>query len=596
MIAGDKQEGFAALWLALAACMVQRMDILHERLLHATCSCPEAAPALRSDGLAASTVPAAAAAAEKAWEPHGSRVSPNIMLEEQATDELNASTEALLRIFNLDEELRSMGRPGIPCIGQLAKQSFSKMLTYAQRPGERSRFLTMMQKAAAAREQAYAETSAQQSEQHNSSDSGLQRPAAPYRGGAAQDETLSLVAAAQQLLKGNELWEDPQVAHSLQAAVDSLLLGPARDLGLLFTVNEAAISAPSSQKLQGSIIRGSPAEENGSRHDRATLGMQETGQMGTGMPTRCGENMFTVKRMQSEAQSASTPQRAADSLQLNEGAAAAAAAAEVFVLLNRMPLQWPALHEPSARHLLGLSVRFHKLVLRALEAARTHLEASRASAGTGTEPVAAMRTFVSAAMALSGSTLSFIARLAASGSKGLADDLACVSADSGLNWPYLAADTAERESPVPLPRTPSGLQPVQAQDQDAELIFQAAAAIMYHGSRRAFTSQCSPTADKKDAGKSAVQALEAWKAGMRHSQQPGRPAWQLGRPAWQLGSSPPQQLEVVCAALRSAAALAMPFASAPAKRSSTDTSAGAHIISFFAGASQVCPHLISCST
>ena len=34
----------------------------------------------------------------------------------------------------------------------------------------------------------------------------------------------------------------------------------------------------------------------------------------------------------------------------------------MFELLNRMPLQWPALHEPAARHLLSLSLRFHKLV------------------------------------------------------------------------------------------------------------------------------------------------------------------------------------------------------------------------------------------
>ena len=241
---GGEWESSAALWQALAACMVQRMDILHERLLHMTCSCPEAAPALRSDGLAASTEPAAAAAAKKAGEAQANRVSADIMLKEQATDELNALTGALLGILNLDEELRSAGGPGIPCIGQLAKQSFSKMLIYAQQPGERLCFLTMLQKAAAAREQAYAEILAQQTKQRNSSGTGLQRPAAASQAGAAQDETLSLAAAAQQLLKGSELWQEPQVAQSLQAAVDTLLHGPARDLGLLFTADEAAISAP----------------------------------------------------------------------------------------------------------------------------------------------------------------------------------------------------------------------------------------------------------------------------------------------------------------------------------------------------------------
>ena len=582
--AGSEQEGFAALWQALAACTVQRMDILHERLLHVMCSCHEAAPALRSDGLAASTVPAAAPAAKIAMKAQASRVDSDLMLKEHATDELDALTGALLRIFNLDEELRLTGGPGIPCIGQLAKQSFSKLLTYAQQPGERLCFLTMLQKAATAKEQACAEVSAQVSEQQNSSGASLQRSAATCQTGAAQDETLSLAAAAQQLLKGNELWEDAQVAHSLQAAVDSLLLGPARDLGLLFTVNEAAISGPSSEKLQGSTIRHSPEEETGNRHDRVTHVMQETGQMGTGMRTR-GKDMITNQRMRSEPQSAPSPQqaqRAADSLKLDEGTAAAAAAAEVFALLNRMPLQWPALHEPSARHLLGLSLGFHKLVLRTLDAASTHSEASRAAAGTGSKPEPAMQTFASSARVLSGSVLSFIARLAASGSKGLADDLACISADSGLGWPYLAADTAARELPVPLPGTPSGPQAAQAHNRDAELIFQAAAAIMCHDSRHAFTSQCSPTSDKKVAGKSAVQALEAWAAGMRHS--------------LQLGSSRPQQLEVVCAALRSAAAGATPSTSTPAQRSSTDASAGAHMIPFFAGASQVCPDLISCST
>ena len=570
MTAGSEQEGFAALWQALAACTVQRMDILHERLLHVTCSCREAAPAPRSDSLAASTESAAAAAAKKAAKAQASRVDADVMLKEQATDELNALTGALLRILNLAEELRSMGRPGIPCIGQLAKQSFIKMLTYAQRPGERLRFLMMMQKAAAATEQACAETSAQQSKQIASFATGLQRPAAPCRAGAAQDESLSLAAAAQQMLKGNELWEDPQAAHSLQAAVDSLLLGPARDLDLLFTVDEAAISVPSSQKLQGGIIRRSPAEENGNRHNIATHS-----KLGTGIDTSA-KDMTANKRMQNKARSASDAQqaqRAADSLKLDKGTAGIAAAAEVFALLNRMPLQWPALHVPAAQHLLGLSLGFHKLVLSTLEAASTQLEASRAAVGTGTKPVPAMQTFVSSAMALSGSILSFIARLAASGNKGLADDLACVSADSGLDWPYLAANAAARRLPVPLPGTALGLQPVQAQDQDVELISQAAAAVMYHSSRHALISQCSPASAGRVTGSSAVHALEAWAAGMRQSLQPGRPAWQLG-------SSRAQQLEVVCAALRSASAVAMPSTSAPAQRSSTDTSAGVYTIPF----------------
>ena len=580
---GGEWESSAALWQALAACMVQRMDILHERLLHMTCSCPEAAPALCSDSLAASTEPAAAAAAKKAGEAQANRVSADIMLKEQATDELNALTGALLGIFNLDEELRSAGGPGIPCIGQLAKQSFSKMLIYAQQPGERLCFLTMLQKAAAAREQAYAEILAQQTKQRNSSGTGLQRPAAASQAGAAQHETLSLAAAAQQLLKGSELWQEPQVAQSLQAAVDTLLHGPARDLGLLFTADEAAISA---QKLQESITRRSPAKENGNKHDRAAYGMQETGHMSTGMRASA-KNLIANKCMQSDARSACGPQQAqcaADSLKLDEGTMAAAAAAEVFVLLNRMPLQWPALHEPAARHLLGLSLGFHKLVLRALEAARTQSEASRAAAGTGSEPTPAMQTFASSATALLGSILSFIAQLAASGSKGLADDLACVSADSGLDWPYLAADAAAREFPVALPGTPPGPQAVQAQGPDAELVSQAAAAIMYHSSRHALISHCSPAERATDDG--AVQALEAWKEGARHSLQPGRPAWQLG-------SSQPQQLEVVCGALRSAAALAMPSTSAPAHGSSKDASAGAPATPLVAVAYYTS---ISCST
>ena len=583
--AGSEQEGFAALAQALAACTVQRMDILHERLLHMTCSCREAKPAPRSDSLAASTESVAAAAAETAAKAQASRVDTDVMLREQATDELDALTGALLRILNLAEELRSMGRPGIPCIGQLAKQSFIKMLTYAQRPGERLRFLIMMQKAAAAREQACAVTSAQQGKQTASFATGLQRPAAPCRAGAAQDESLSLAAAAQQMLKGNELWEDSQAAHSLQAAVNSLLLGPARDMDLLFTVDEAAISVPSSQKLQASIIRRFPAEENGNRHDIATHS-----KLGTGGDTSA-KDMTANKRMQNQARSASDAQqaqRAADSLKLDRGAAGAAAASEVFALLNRMPLQWPALHVPAARHLLGLSLGFHKLVLRALEAARTQSEASRAAAGTGSEPAPAMPTFVSSATALSGSVLSFIARLAASGGKGLADDLACVSADSGLDWPYFAADAAARELPVPLPGTAPGPQPVQAQDRDVALISQAAAAVMYHSSRHALISQCSPTSEEKATRNGTVQALEAWAAGMRQSLQPGRPAWQLG-------SSRPQQLEVVCAALRSAAALAMPPTSTPAQRSSADTAAGAHTNSFgchcFTGMSPLQTHL-----
>ena len=195
-----------------------------------------------------------------------------------------------------------------------------------------------------------------------------------------------------------------------------------------------------------------------------------------------------------------------------------------------------------------------------------------------------MQTVASSATALVGSILSFIAQLAASGSKGLADDLACVSADSGLDWPYLAADAAAREFPVALPGTPPGPQAVQAQDPDAELVSQAAAAIMYHSSRHALISHCSPAERATDNG--AVQALEAWKEGARHSLQPGRPAWQLG-------SSQPQQLEVVCGALRSAAALAMPSTSAPAHGSSTDASAGAPATPLVAVAYYTS---ISCST
>ena len=565
----------AALWQAIAACTVQRMDVLHERLLHMTYSCPAAASALPRDSLAASTEPAAAATAKDPKKAQVSRVSTDMLLKKVVTDELTALTGALRKIFSLDEELRSTGAPGIACIGQLAKQSFSKMLRYAQRPGERRRLLlTMMQTAAAGRAQAWAqvcaEPSARQSQQHTSlAGTGSHRPAEPCRAGAAGDETLSLAAAAQQLLKGKELWEDPHAAFSLQTAVELSLIQPARDLRLLFTADEAAISASFPLAPQGSVIRHSPAKQNGSRHDDAIQSRPEIGHVGAGLQSST-KDMLASKRKQSGAQSASGPQqaqRAADSLKLVEGMAGAAVATEIFQLLNRMPLQWPTLHEPSARHLLTLSLRFHKLVSRTLEAASTPSEASRAAAGTGCEPVPAMQMFVSSATALSGSILSFIARLAASGSKGLADDLAGASADSGLHWPYLAVNAAKKAIPMPLPGIALRPQAGQAQDGDAELILKAAAVIMYHSSRHAFTSQYSPASSERTADNSAVQALEAWEGGLLHSLQPGSPAQQLG-------SSRAQQLEVVCAALRSVAAIAVPSTLAPAQHSLTDTSAG----------------------
>jgi len=263
-VPGEDKEGTAALWQALTVCMKQRLEVLHERLLHQEYSCPaassDAAKAVRADQPTSASKsvqptevledhPAAEdssmADLDDEEEEDGSEgdsdedadsdngdeepeeAPPEATLKEQTHEELTQLANGLIGLCMLNDMAKRWSaqdhvqRDVISGIGQVAQQCHSLILRYAEQ-SVRQKFLTSILSAAIIRQKMQAEELFLQ-RFTRSVEALFRTPAAPVIRGRAEKEGLSFSAAALQLLEGQEFWETAEVAQRWPQVVAGML-------------------------------------------------------------------------------------------------------------------------------------------------------------------------------------------------------------------------------------------------------------------------------------------------------------------------------------------------------------------------------------
>ena len=561
----EDMEGTSALWQAMAACVRQRLETLHERLLRLEYSCTTQPaeplkPAHTASGPPAARAAEGTAAEDKSGESNaeGSRViaeSVEARLKMETRRELGYMADELISLCQLSERLTTGDSELVAGTSHLVLQCHDKILAYAGDSRIVAFFTELLSASAKYR------TGAKQSD--SSGGAGSQGPAASRRG---KHTGVSFSEAAQQLLEDQELWEVPETAQHWPQAVVGCLRNAALIFSqpLLHTAADANGSDPSGSQAAGA--QASFVSKEGDDVIQVCLWLMRTiaqstldGDAVLGSVHRQYRIALEItSRPGEESAPAAEPWDALndDDDMGPEGTEEALVEAQgLFRLLCGMPLQWLAKHAEAAKLLLGASLAVQSILLVALHGAMFEVMQGHVSADS--RQFTCPATLTAAAQA-AGSVHSFMARLAAAGSDELAAELVGISFRSGLNWPFAASSAMQTAALVshfhsPSPSGGRGQAPSQASPSEGS------AAIICQTSKHLFLSQGRP-APAGSPGQSH-DTLLAWMEFMQSHKPAGANVFMQMLLA--------QQLEAVCAALRSAATSAMTqgrAAEAPAGR------------------------------
>ncbi len=562
LLPGEDQAGLAALWQAVATCQMQRMDVLHERLLHLEYSCP-AVPAAQKPPAAQPAAASSAAEAAGKSEPEepapaesdaegeeAEEEPPQATLKQRTCEELSQVANGLTGLCMLNDMARLRKYPpddkapdALEGIGVMIQRYHSMILRYSGILVKQN-FLTSLLGGAARQQRLQSSEPGRRSHSNSESRSGI--AAVPRLRGDPEAGDLSFSAAALQLLEGQEFWETAELAERWPLAFAGKLETVCATIvktWSLFTLEDDASSESDSQPLQIT--------------DEATLaGTKEQLEACVDMLQQVSEGRLhayqgfePANKLHKEAveyakQAAETPPQCGVVPQKGDLAActgisdALAAAEGLFRLLCSIPLQRLDVHKFETWSLFNSSLAVQSFLIR-LSAIYTGQISACLDATQAPGAWAALMT-------ASATVQCFMARVAACRStllRGILEQ----PCKSGLNWPFQVAGALQEflapppaSSSTPLdPPLDAGSDP--GMRQGTHRLLEASAAILHHTSRHLLLSLGHPT-----AGERFMRMLREWMEGL-HATAPHGSNAQLRHA---------QQLEAVCAALRSAAAVA----------------------------------------
>ena len=545
---------------------MQRMDVLHERLLHLEYSCP-AVPAAQTPGAAlpAAQPAAAAGAAEAAGESESEDSAPaesdaegeeaeeaplQATLKQRTCNELSQVANGLTGLCMLNDmaKLRKYppndkARDVLAGIGVMIQHYHGLILRHTGILVKQN-FLTSLL-GGAARQQRLQRSEPNRSS-HSSSESRSGAATASRPRGDADADGLSFSAAALQLLEGQEFWETAELAERWPLAfagkLETLCNGIVKIWSLLTPEDDA--SSESDSQPQQSTEEGTLA---GTREQfEACVQMlqqvsagQMFGYQGFEPANKLHKEAIEYAKQAAEypPQCATAPQRG-DSAVCTDISDALAAAEGLFRLLCSIPPQWLDLHEFETWSLFNIALAVQSFLLRLSAVYSGQISACL----DPSQAPRARAALVTASAAVQG----FMARVAACRSTMLRGVLE-QPCKCGLNWPFQVA-SALQEFLAPPPTSSSthadppldaGVDPAML--QGTHRLLEASAAVLHHTSRHLLLDLGHPV-----AGERSMRVVREWMEGVRSPAPHGSSA--------QLHHA--QQLEAVCAALLSAAAVA----------------------------------------
>ena len=553
---GEDQEGLVALWQAVAVCQTQRLDVLHERLLHLECSCPAVPPdhSLPGNQPTAAASTAAAAGESEAGHPAPAQVGiaegeaaeeapPWATLKQHTREELSQVANGLTGLCMLNDMARIRSAPddsspdALVGIGDMVKRYHSHILRYAGVLVKQT-FLTSL--LGGAERQQRLQALQLGGRPHGSSEWPPSAAALPRLRGKAEAAGLSFSAAAQQLLEGQDFWETAEHAElwprALAGKLQALCSAAAQPWLELTAEDDTSSESPSEPLLPPPEVTRPGAGSKA--HLDACLGLLQ--QISEGEMARV-HGFEPANKVHAEAlkcakqaagalsERAAMPQR--NVLPVSMRMADSLAAAEGLLrLLCSVPVQWLEAHAFETWNLMNTALAVQSLLLR--------LSAVYGEQMSPRQAPCAQSTLLTASAVVQG----FIARVAACESRVLRAilDPPC---KSGLDWPFQIAGALQAFlAPTPTSgSTTSGPLLVPELPHGTHSLLEASAGILHHTSRHLFLSLGHPA-----VGERSTRMLGEWLEGVQ-AQAPQSPS------AWLQHA---QQLEAVCAALRSAAAAA----------------------------------------
>lgn len=560
---GEDQEGLVALWQAVATCQTQRLDVLHERLLHLEYSLPavptdhdlpanQPTPAAGTAGAAGELeaghpVPAQLDVAEgEAAE----EAPPPATLKQRTCEELGQVANGLTGLCMLNDMARMRSAPddtspdALPGIGEMVKHYHSHILRHAGILVKQT-FLTSLL-GGAARQQRLQRLELGRTP-HGSSEWQSSAGASPRLRNEAPAAGISFSPAAQQLLNGQDFWETAEFAERWPRALAGKLQAActaAAQSWLDLTAEDDTNSESASQPLQPPEVAqpGGGMSAGPKAHLEACLDLLQQISVGE-MSSMHGyepANKVHAEALECAKQAAGAVSVRAAMPQMSEvpvsmSMADGLAAAEGLIrLLCSVPVRWLDRHAFETWNLMNIALAVQSLLLKL---SAVYGEQMSPYPGPGQAP-SAQSALITASAAVQG----FIARVAACDSRvlrGLLDP----PCKSGLDWPFqiagaLQAFLAPRPTsgsiasdPPLVPDLPNG----------THSLLEASAAILDYTSRHLFLNLGHPV-----VGERSVRMLGEWLEGVQAQAPQSTSAWLHHA----------QQLKAVCAALRSAAAAA----------------------------------------
>ena len=565
---GEDQAGLAALWQAVATCQMQRMDVLHERLLHLEYSCP-AVPAAQTPPAAQPAAPSSAAEAGRESEPEESapaesdtdgddskggdaeEAPPQATLKQRTCEELSSAANGLTGLCMLNDMARLRVFPpddkaadALEGIGNTVQRYHSLILRYSGILVKQNFLTTLL--SGAARQQRL-QPSELQRRSHSSAESQASAAAVPRLRGEAEADGLSFSAAALQLLEGREFfWETAEMAERWPLALAGKLETVCGTIVKMWSILNPEDDTSSEGASQPGQAEDEGASAGTKEHLEACVHMLQQisddrmqGYQGFDPANKLHKEAleYIKETAENPPQCAVAPQRrdSAVCMSVSNGLAAAEG---LFRLLCSIPLRWLVMHEFDTWSLINISLAVQSFLIR-LSAVYSGqisacLDPSQASS--------AQAALISASAAVQ----RFIARVAACRSTLLRGSLE-QPCKSGLNWPFQVAGALQGFLAPPLTSSPNPLDPPldpgvdPAMLQGLHSLLEASAAILHYTSRHFLLNLGHPV-----AGERSMRMLRGWMEDLQATAPHGSDA-QL---------HPAQQLEAVCAALRSAAAVA----------------------------------------
>ena len=577
LLPGEDQEGLAALWRAVAICQTQRLAVLHERLLHLEYSCPDVPacpnlPAEQPTGAASTAVaagesePGTSAPAEPSAEAAEAEEAPlQATLRQRTSEELCQVANGLTGLCMLNDMARQRIAAddtfpdALVGIGATVKRYHGLIVRYAGVLVKQN-FLTSLLGGAMRQQRLHF---SEMCKDPRPSIEGRSRVSAnPRETDDAEANGLSFSTAALQLLKGQEFWETAELAERWPRAVAGKLLAAGNTITqswLQLATEDTTSSESLVEPLQptevtqpgGSMLAGTREHLEACLHLLQQISEAEMHSMQGFEPANKvhKEALQCAKQAAGVLPGCALPQGSdsAVSTSMTDGLAAAEG---LFRLLCSTPLQWLEAHAFETWNLMNIALAFQSLLLRL-----SAVFWEQISPSLGPRPGSRARAGL---LRASAAVQCFIARVAASGSTSFRSLLEVPCKESGLGWPFQIAGALQEflAAPPSDGSALSGPTPDPAFLHGTQSLLEASAAIMHHTSRHLLLNLGHPVAGERSMRmvgecKEALQASAPRSADARlhHA----------------------QQLEALCAALRSATAAATSSAVPKSEAAEPDT-------------------------